>query len=386
MIGMIGMKEQLMSLKELKIEYRMERRHFLKWSAIAGAAGMVMNFPEAHAAGECETNIAPDAPEKGIVSISKNMAESDFAKDFFYWFDGPMHEGMKSASGGAVRGRLAVFLNLGLQGFFLESVAIADTNRRILDERRFHTSAATITKKPPYAIFDNLVLAHGQPYHIYFVLSSTDAGKKTVVVYRYEIAAEDVRASRFDYSHLSTKARERIPAMFLDDMKKAKHSVETEKESKFGLITTPYQNVAGLPTHTVRARFKTIQTQTETSGFSIYIAAMHGDINDAHYMRYFAVLDPVGRFLAVKRRDFSNNSAHTGHTDAQLKPGSDNYYELNFGYTPTASNSAGRETELGKAFGDYISSSQININDCPYVHVITEDLNDAIAKSCIRLR
>ena len=44
-----------MSIRELKTIFAMERRSFLKWSALAGTAGMVLNFDEALAAGECTT-------------------------------------------------------------------------------------------------------------------------------------------------------------------------------------------------------------------------------------------------------------------------------------------------------------------------------------------
>jgi hypothetical protein len=389
-----------MTHKEIKTVFKMERRSFLKYSGLAGAAGLVMNFSEAMAAGECASNLSDKALENGVQNISKASAD-DFSKEFFYWFDGPMIEGMKTAEG-AVRGRLATFLNLKLEGYFLETILISDTSRQILDERRFTAASKGTTQKPPYGIFDNLVLNYGMPYHVYFVLSSTGAEKK-VIVYRYEIAAEDVRNSRFDYLHLSTQARLRIPKMFLEDMALAGHSEIGKSSNEYGLITTPYQHFAGLPTHIVKVRFANFE---QNGNFKAYVQPMHGDVNTFHYMRYFIVTDPVGKFLGVKKRAFHQKEKDFsaalpeairgrqvealtagGTVDGVVIPGSglEGYIGVTNGYVPSPFTPAGKD-DWAAAFNPYIDPAELSILDCPYVHVVTEDRRDSISKVSIRLR
>ena len=381
-----------MSNKEIKAVFQMERRNFLKWSALAGAAGMMVNFPEAMAAGECASNLSTDVLDAGVIPLSKASTD-DYAKEFFYWVDGAANLGMKSTEG-AVAARLAVYLNLKLQGYFLESVVITDPTRRILEERRFTASAKASTGKPPYAIFDNLVLNYGTPYHVYFVLSSTDAQKK-VVVYRYEIAGSDIRNSRFDYAHLSADARKRIPKMFLEDMGSAGHAEVGKQDMEYGIITTPYQHFAGLGAggHIVRVRFK---NYTADGSFTTFIEPMHGDVNTFHYMRYFIVMDPVGLFLGVKKRQY--NAGIAGHQETVAAnngttvggqtltfSGLEGHYKVSNGYVASPFTPSGVD-DWANQFNPYINKEEISILDCPYVHVVTEDRRDSISKISVRLR
>lgn len=378
-----------MSNKNIKTVFTMERRSFLKWSALAGTAGMVMNFDEAIAAGECTTMLDPKAPDSVNAAMAKlgligaeALSEGEKAKatsinrEFFYWFDGPAVDGM--AVGGKFRGRLAVFLDmkLGETSEYLEAVAFCDKDRVILEERRMHEGVRGKTGKAPYVIFDNLELEKAD-YHVYFVIGKK--GASAVRVYRYTIKAEDVRQSRLDYAHLSAGALAQIPSEFLEEMKDAGHAT-VEKPGEYGLITTPYQHSAALPLHIVRAHFRHMDA---SGNFSILIEPMHDDQGAGHYMRYFAVLDPVGRFLGVKRRKY--NAADNAHSDVDYNFGARKLYEVQQGVQIA---SADDELKLKDKYGSKIdpSGQEVNITDCPYVQVITEDKRDAIARISIRLR
>jgi|GEM_PF-3613750 len=371
-----------MKAKDLKLTFQMERRSFLKWSALAGAAGMVMNFDEAMAAGECATmpdlmapaSVAATLSKLGLVekdlSEEQKLSASTLNKDFFYWFDGPMIEGQEV--GPKFRGRLSMFLDRRIDATqFLEAVFLSDSSRNILDERRFDATSAgsTRTGKPPYIVLDNVELAKADHY-IYFVISKVDGS--SVVVYRYQIMAADVRQSRFDYAHLATETKEKIPQIFRDEMKEAGHGLS---EENYGIVTTPYQFFADLPTHIVRAHFAYVNNDN----FEVYIEPMHGDVDVKHYMRYFAVLDPVGRFLGVKRRKWDPaDAAHAG-TDSVLMDGR-RYYKVTATYT------AGGEAAIDELWAGKINTADANIGDCPFVQIVTEDGRDAIARVSVRLR
>jgi hypothetical protein len=378
-----------MSNKELKTIFALERRSFLKWSAVAGTAGMMMNFDEAIAAGECATTIDPKAPEsvtaamnrEGLLdpaSLSEGVKNRALAinREFYYWFDGPMVDGM--ASGGKFRGRLAVFLDMKLAGGeYLESCVFADSDRLILDERRFPGGAkGRTTGKPPYVIFDNIEVGKAD-YHVYFTIAK--AGASSVLVYKYTIKAADVRMSRFDYSHLSKGAQADIIPEFLAEMKDAGHCLDAGggMTKDHGLVTTPYQHSADLPLHIVRAHF---QSMDNSGAFNILIEPMHGDASAGHYMRWFAVLDPVGRFLGLRRRDF--NPAMVGHGDAEEKFNGRKLYRITQGvkFNDELGLKAKYDAKIDPIAGN------VNITECPYVQVVTEDKQDAIARVTIRLR
>jgi hypothetical protein len=258
----------------------------------------------------------------------------------------------------------------------LEAVALCDKDRVILEERRMHEGVAGKTGKAPYVVFDNLELQKAE-HHVYFVIGKK--GSTAVRVYRYTIKAEDVRQSRFDYAHLSAGARAQIPAEFIAEMKDAGHST-VEKPEEFGLVTTPYQHSAALPLHIVRAHFRSMDA---SGNFSIIIEPMHDDVNAGHYMRYFAVLDPVGRFLGVKRRKY--NPSNHGHSDVEYNFGGRKLYEVQQGVQIAA---ADDELKLKDTYGTRIdpAGQEVNITDCPYVQVITEDKRDSLSRISIRLR
>ncbi|NBW81346.1 hypothetical protein EBR21_06290, partial [bacterium] len=67
-----------------------------------------------------------------------------------------------------------------------------------------------------------------------------------------------------------------------------------------GFVTTPFGTWQTGP-HTARARIQKINA--DNGDFEILLEFMHDDPrDDAHYMRYFLVLDPVGRVLGAVRR------------------------------------------------------------------------------------
>ncbi|MEY2987044.1 MAG: hypothetical protein RJB13_565, partial [Pseudomonadota bacterium] len=270
----------------------------------------------------------------------------------------------------------------------------------------------TVTGNAPYTIFENLDLDATKDYKVIYVHSDK---LENVTAYVHTISKPE--PSRFDYKHLSYMSLADRNSQLLPDLAQELEATNqyhfAASDEKNGYITTPYGVTQGGP-HTCRARILKIEGLGAKEGakniegdFQIEVEFMHGGESETHFMRYFLVLDPVGRILggvrrlvgdgldaAGKRKVLVKRGFHTPIHPSQ-SAGIDKVYSFN-------GNDYGRlhgkiqidrkdatKTEDIKALDDkkiaqYITS--MNILDCPFVTIYTDDRFHAIARSCLRLR
>jgi len=404
-------------------QYTIERRTFLKLSAAAAAAGVVIDFEAAAADGACrevsEVNRESSEP-LGMMAVTAG-------KELLYWIDGPMNTGLPGytpANPLLTRARLSLTMPIDHNKAlgWVESVTLAE-GPSIIAQAFYGSDSGTVTGKAPYTVFENLDLDTTKEYKVIYV-KSDNAGTLTAYVH----IIKNPEPSRFDYSHLSYMKDEKFShyleylAKELADTNSYYFTVAEGEVKKSGYITTPYGVTAfggkdGNP-HTARARILKIEGQgAKDSGnnsiqgdFEIEIEFMHGDINNAHYMRYFLVLDPVGRILGGVRRNYGDGV--TGQV--LVKRGF---------HTPlhNATNADGISKDIaevykdssdkpyGRLHGEYLANNKdgdlegkpipalsaeqvkqyitsMNILDCPFVTIYTDDRYHAIARYCLRLR
>ncbi len=343
-----------------------DRRDFLKWSALTGSAMMMLDLDEMHASGVADAiDITKPAPDNAVSA----------SNELLYWIDGPF--GTQFGAGyenGLDKIKMAVHVDLPHKSDeFVEGVVVTDDTRKIIAAQRFHPNQATYNGRAPYAIFENINLSYNKDYYVYYVKKiGTDS-----YVYRYKIDKKNVRNSLLDYSHLPAEARAtQIAESFQLDMNGNNNHFFQDRQGKFGegdglgqgWVTTCYGHFAPVPTHTVRSKMRFLDPANRT--FSVDIGRMHGDSDGAHYMRYFVVTDPVGRVLGGLRRDYdaSNTNGEAFYT-----------------VTNTLQGGALGGVFKGPLNGNY-APDKLNIADCPYVKIYTEDIRDAIAVITLRLR
>jgi hypothetical protein len=132
-----------------------------------------------------------------------------------------------------------------------------------------------------------------------------------------------------------------------------------------GLITTEFQFYTANGLHLHCARGRVTDMAADGSSFKVNIDFMHGDAAVDHYMRYFIVMDPVGRILGFHKR--------TSMTDTTQVVG---------GNTVDVT----KIDDMTRATFNVPDLQIGNIADCPYIQFYTEDSYDAVARNMIRLR
>jgi len=389
----------------------MERRAFLKLSAAAALAGTVVNFDNAAAEGMCQL----------LTEIGQATASSAFpasvktaGKDLLYWIDGPMNSGLPtypSMSGILTRARLSCTMVIPHNALsFVESVSLVEGGR-IVSQIYYGPNVSSVTGMAPYTVFEDLDLDINKQYKIVYVVAS---GNEAVTAYVHVINKPE--PSRFDYLHLSHISDTDRHSHFLPhiavELSETNQYFFISNETKTGYVTTPYGTTSGGP-HTCRARVLKIEplgakdasNKLIQGNFDIEVEFMHGDTgHSSHYMRYFLVLDPVGRILGGVRRINGDGvsgkvlvkrgfhtplhpSQSSGITEVYKDANGKSYGRLH-GTFQVDRIDATKTVDI-KALDDaqvkqYISS--INILDCPFVSIYSEDRFQAIAKCCIRLR
>ena len=391
--------------KVITKEFLMERRTFLKWSAAAAVAGSVIDIDAAFAAGECKAVGDISSAASSVLA----MKPSDAGKELLYWIDGPMNVGLPDYTPPdgdlQTRARLSCTMNLQHTALsFIESVSLVEDpagSKTLIAQTFYGPSAGTITGRAPYTVFENLELDNSKNYQILYVKNVGGM----ITVYRHTI--ENPEPSRFDYKHapgeLSQQAESFMPDLVgeLRDTNQYHFKSDTNR-LKTGYVTTPFGATMN-DDHTVRAHIQKIETSGPNKGdFEIEIDFMHGDDSDAHYMRYFLVLDPVGRVLGGVRRIYGDGVTgkvlvkrgfhtpkHTPplpevskspagldvkYTDVNLQ----SYLELHYGPLPG-------DKKIDAAKKKYYIDS-LSILDCPFISIYTDDRHHAIARFSIRLR
>jgi hypothetical protein len=286
---------------------------------------------------------------------------------------------------------------------FVESVILSDENKKVIALQKF-TSADFIMngdqRRTPYVVFDRLSLQEGKPLFVTYVRRIGDLGK----VFQYKIEGASAGPSRLDFAHLDQLAKNNLSRSFLSTIlgglpdatvtsgsQRGSHSYLaftgmplsstpdlTTLTPAFpfngsgGYIANAYYNQRPVPLHSVRAKVHEIKANGD---FRIEIEKMHGDANAAHYMRYFLVMDPVGRILGGLSRSFdgADNTVYQTVTGNTPSTGAGSYVVKN-GLLEGARNQ------------DQFKLTKYQITDMPYVNIVTEDILDAIGKISIRLR
>ncbi len=318
-----------------------DRREFVK---LTGAAGAFALLAQNALGAEC-------------------LKEQKTGTGLQFWLDGLHFEGGSSGSNIISNATLAIFSSdhtMTLQSY-VESVALIDSvSGTPLAMKYFRASDKTSTGKAPYIIFENLNLKYAGRYLVIYTVRS---GEK-IMVHTYDLA----KATRSTFAN----AQVRVPLDLKNKMRESGGMEAFLKDTQLdyvGTITSPYiyYTKNDLSTH---AATSVIESISNDGKFTIAINGMHADVNAGHFMRYFIVADPVGRLLGLVERTF----VASGPVPVQR-------------VTELSSNKALMDTLKAAVPGDTWSAADIaNINDCPYVQIITDDKFDAIARQVVRLR
>jgi hypothetical protein len=319
--------------------YTMDRRAMMKITGTVGLGATFLNPELLLAAEKCQFIIM----ENGEIDASQS------GKTLQFWIDG-MHlvgndqDGkVKNFTDLPSRANITLFMDI-LQTpiSYVESVVLMDENNVTLGARFFDASMKMQDGHVPYVTFEGVTLDSTKEYKVvYTEKRGSDVKLWTAVI-------KNPTLSRFNTTWLAQEMRDDFQTFQTGD-----------KNITPGLVTTPFQYYTdnGIGLHSARGRFTDIGSDGE---FTCKIDFMHGDGGAEHFMRYFIVMDPVGRLLGFHRRTFGDGMS--GSVDV----------------SPANS-------EWGAPF-NVANLQRGDIRDCPWVQIYTEDVFDAIARSTIRLR
>jgi hypothetical protein len=336
----------------------LDRRDLFRFTAAASAMGLALNIDEVMASGTCDLKL----PERSV----SGATTADSGANLFYFIDGPLLSAYGSDF--VSRARLAVHVDIPVsETEYVESVILAAHDNSIIEERRFLKGHRLANNRAPFAIFDNLTLDVTKPYKVIYQVRKGEG----VTIYHFEISAANVRPSRLDYTHLSAAARSQIPVGLIADMASSNHRLQ-DSTTVSGILSSAYSDFghgAG-DVHTCRGMLQGLNAST--GAFTFGLEAMHGDISDAHYMRYFLVLDPVGRVLGALKRKYVDSA----------KASANQVFTIVKGVTDES------DVKWSQADKDLVSANTRTpiITDCPYVHLVTEDIFQAARHVSYRLR
>jgi hypothetical protein len=323
--------------------YEMDRRHLLKMTGTMGIGATFVSPGELFASGAC------DRIDTSPSSVPTEQAGATLQ----YWIDGihfgPRKDMNSPRSDLKSRANITLFMNLSQSAAsYVESVVFLDQNKNTVGARYFDSSMKMIDHNyVPYVRFENVDLDYTATYTVIYSVRTGSNLK----LYTSSIVKPTI-------STLNTTF---LPQTMRSDLQT--FLVGNAVNPTPGLITTPFQfyTANGLDLHSARGRIT--KMSGDGSDFVVNIDFMHGDAAADHYMRYFIVMDPVGRILGFhKRKSMNENNQSSGSLDVSAISG-DTRNEFN------------------------VPDLQIaNIADCPYIQIYTEDSYDAIARGMIRLR
>ena len=316
--------------------YEMDRRHLLKMTGTMGIGATFVSPSELFASGAC------DRVDTSPSSVPTEQAGATLQ----YWIDG-IHFGPRSDL--KSRANITLFMNLSQSAAsYVESVVFLDQNKNTVGARYFDSSMKMIDHNyVPYVRFENVDLDYKATYTVIYSVRTGSSLK----LYTSSIVKPTIITLNTTF----------LPQTMRSDLQT--FLVGNTVNPTPGLITTPFQfyTANGLDLHSARGRIT--KMSGDGSDFVVNIDFMHGDAAADHYMRYFIVMDPVGRILGFhKRKTMNENNQSSGSLDVSAISG-DTRNEFN------------------------VPDLQIaNIADCPYIQIYTEDSYDAIARGMIRLR
>lgn len=324
--------------------FEMDRRQLLKLTGAMGIGATFINPHELYAAGLCDK-----------IKIENNKVDfTQAGATLQFWIDG-LHFGGRTDL--KSRANITLFMDLfQTSTSFVESVVIVGPDKKTIGARYFDVSMKMKDGHVPYVRFENIELDHTATYKcIYTVKSGSTTKLYTATIDKPEV------------SRLNTTW---MPQDMRDDFKN--FLIGTTANPTAGLITTQFQFYTknNLADHTARGRMINMNSDGD---FTIKIDFMHGDTAAKdpsgkfyHYMRYFIVMDPVGRLLGFYRRNQSEGPNATTQTSGAWN--------------------VTRITPAQKTTWNIPDLQVANIADCPYIQFYTEDSFDAIARNMIRLR
>jgi hypothetical protein len=368
------------------IKYTMDRRQLLK---LTGAMGIGVTFLDP------EKLYAADPANCEKIKIDNSGSKFEQTQgSIYYWIDGNNFGHRTNVKS---RANISVFITLKQKdSAFVESVVLIDEAGKVLGARYLDASMKMVRGGfPPYVRFENIEIDPKKTYKVIYAVKDgfqtslyvTALSPKELPVGR---TASENSALNESINWLPNKMRTDFSYFLIE-------GPNTPSKTP-GLFTTPFQFYTdnGLDNHCSRGVVKEIGSD---GSFKVNVEFMHGDTTETHFMRYFVIMDPVGRLLGFHKRDFKDTAGKNSATNL-VAPGS--HVEVmslekdtRTCFDPTANNGAGAQTTKTKV--DFYNIKDPNrpaedniqiadIRDCPYIQIYTEDSFDAMARSIIRLR
>ncbi len=218
---------------------------------------------------------------------------------------------------------------------YIDKVVLTTADSAIVAASYFSATDKISTGYLPYLIYNNLSFSSAK----YFLYIQQQASGQ-IQRYRYTFTQSSLTRSTLNGIQLPAKVRG-----------------ELNMDPLFGTISSlfSYPEKVDMSKHIVQAQFVFL---SKNNAFSIKIKSMHKDVSINHYMRYFIVTDPVGRILGLHRRN-------PGELDDCIISNLTEADRNTWGLT---------QDKVGK------------INDCPYVMIFCDDVQEVIAMTTLWLR
>jgi len=365
-------------------KYIMDRRKLLK---LTGAMGIGATFIDP------EILYAADPANCEKIKIDNSGSQLEQTQgSIYYWIDGNNFGHRTNVKS---RANISVFITLKQkQSAFVESVVLIDDQGKVLGARYLDASMKMVRGDfPPYIRFENIEI---DTKKVYKVIYSVKDGFQTSL-YVTALSPNELPPGRTasENSALNESINWLPNRMRTDFSYFLKDGPNTPSKTP-GLFTTPFQFYTDnrLDSHCSRGVINQIGSD---GNFSINVEFMHGDspgANSSHFMRYFVIMDPVGRLLGFHKRDAGDPKMSSA--DNLVVNGSHVEIMALESDTRTCWDPV-TKTQTNKTKVDFYNIKDPNrpaedniqiadIRDCPYIQIYTEDSYDAMARSIIRLR
>ena len=360
--------------------FSIDRRSLLRLASAGAAAGFMLDFEELFAQGKCDKIDNSSDLNKGGALNPATFAS--LAAPFYYWIDGSLGSFENST---LKRARLAAYLDINVGPFnWIDAVVLTDANNLVIAAQRLTQSdVSPVSAKSPYVIFENLAFADQATHSLYFLVRSGKAAAN-VTVYKHELTPQKMQVSRLDYRHLdpsgnpTTAPIPGVPKKFREEMLALPAHQIVDDTSKNAELTTALHGYA-LPSfnHPVRVAVGTMANDQ----FEVRVFPMHAEQSASHYMRNIAILDPVGRVLGLLRREFNAATAAPASEFVAF------VVLRGLQVQEAVANSGVLASHFTQEEKDYYTKpGSPRILDCPYIHIVVDDVSETTGKTTLRLR
>ena len=311
-----------------------DRRMFLSFGTMLGSSNYIAIIDRLFADNHCiKIDIKNDQSPIGI-----------FDESIYYWIDG-----MRPKS----NSNIAFYVHLKqTTEEYVERVVLTTGDKRTLGVRYYEVDAANSKGFAPYVIFNGLDLRFSNKL---FFIVQMKAGEN-VKIYRYTLDSVKLLQSKLQL--------EKLPPEVVNDFKEI-HAGQCYSSYHFQVRAVREQicNENGLPLPCFSSLFPLpqIKSISENSQFRLDVVNRYPDHSSQNYMRYFFLTDPVGRLLAIHKR---------------------NYQDSNYGLIPLFTLSS----NFWKSRWGIDIETIPRINDCPYLLLFAENPKYGIFYSHLWLR